>query len=488
MSRTPRSSILVDQQNRVCIVTDRQNLPHCRTTISCSTTKNEPHSIHGLNRSATRLNDVRTLGLNRSTIPLIDVRQLGLDRSAFLIDVRSLALGHAWSQHSIVRPFGLTSVRQFSASSVQQSSSITFVRSPSNRSVIHGLKYSSIRVSAFILTAVRPRAFGTSLIIYVRSLALGLTCHSAARQPVCRAFKQSSRSASHVTRPLPLDHTSTRALQHSAILMISSLTFGTLTLTVRHFTLTNVRQLGLKRPALSGHQRFVHAEALKTGKTLLDLVDVRPRTPRSIEKRDTLPLVVVYPRTPRSIEKRDTLPLVVVRPRTPRTSTARQSMSTSVHFDFKRSTIHVHERSNSRPFGLKALDNPRSRAFKQSAVRPQKVFALWFQPLDHPWSRAFKHSVVQPQRYSPFDLDRSTIAKSTKAVGRSTVLIFGLSAFRPQRYSPRTSTARQSLIHGLERSSIRPFDTTDFVHSASMTFVRLASIIRPHMPLSLYLL
>ncbi|KOM50773.1 hypothetical protein LR48_Vigan08g160000 [Vigna angularis] len=66
----------------------------------------------GLNRSATRLNDVRTLGLNRSTIRLIDVRQLGLDRSAFLIDVRSLALGHAWSHntqsfgHSVSPPFG----------------------------------------------------------------------------------------------------------------------------------------------------------------------------------------------------------------------------------------------------------------------------------------------------------------------------------------------------------------------------------------------
>ncbi|KOM38151.1 hypothetical protein LR48_Vigan03g153300 [Vigna angularis] len=38
-------------------------------------------------------NDVRTFGLNRSTIRLIDVRQLRMDRSAFLIDVRPLALG-----------------------------------------------------------------------------------------------------------------------------------------------------------------------------------------------------------------------------------------------------------------------------------------------------------------------------------------------------------------------------------------------------------
>ncbi|KOM42540.1 hypothetical protein LR48_Vigan05g014400 [Vigna angularis] len=50
---------------------------------------------------------------------------------------------------------------------------------------------------------------------------------------------------------------------------------------VRSFGLTGVRA-----PA-------VHPEAL------LDLVDVRPRTPRRIEQRDTLPLVDVRPRTPR---------------------------------------------------------------------------------------------------------------------------------------------------------------------------------------------
>ncbi|KOM26409.1 hypothetical protein LR48_Vigan270s000600 [Vigna angularis] len=373
-------------------------------------------------------------------------------------------------------------------------------------------------VPAFVLAAVRPKAFGTSLIIDVRSLALGHTWSHVFKHSTFRPFGLMCsniqprtlidsrsfglyRSTIHLhehasigpfdpTDDQPVGLNNVRPLasvvqlvQHSA-----SLTFGNSASTARPsidttappFDPTDVRPPG-------GHQRFVHAEALKTEKTLLDLVDVRPKTPRSIEKRDTLPLVVVHPRTPRRIEKRDTLPLntqninrstIHVHERSnsrpfglrsirPLISSARQSMSTSIHFDFKRSTIQVHERSNSRPFGLKALDNPRPRAFKQSAVRPQKVFALWFQPLDHPWSRAFKHSVVRPQRYSPFDLDRSTIAKSTKAVGRSTVLIFGLSTSKV--FVPLASTARQSLIHGLERSSIRPFDATDVVHSASMT-------------------
>ncbi|KOM55582.1 hypothetical protein LR48_Vigan10g147400 [Vigna angularis] len=273
-------------------------------------------------------------------------------------------------------------------------------------------------------------------------------------------------------------HSDPQAFAHSTKLMLvhwSSMTFGVLVSTVRPIALLTFGNFSMKRFSIRshgrGHQRFVHAEALKTGKTLLDLVDVRPRTPKSIEKRDTLPLLFAQ-------EHPEHQPLDNPCPRAFKQSAVRPQRNSP--FDFKRSTIHVHERSNIRSFGLKGIRPLISSARQSTTTSVQtvgrsasKVFALWFQPLDHQWSRAFKHSVVRPQRYSPFDLNRSTITKSTKAVGCSTLLIFDLSTSKV--FVPLASTARQSLIHGLERSSIRPFDATDVVHSASMTFVRLAS-------------
>ncbi|KOM38498.1 hypothetical protein LR48_Vigan03g188000 [Vigna angularis] len=515
---------------------------------------------------ATRLNDVRTLGLNRSTIRLIDVRQLGLDRSAFFIDVRPLAFGHARFQHSIVRPFGLTAVRQYSASSIQPASLITFVRSSSNRSVIHGLEQSSIRCSAVGLNDVRPlglhpfasvvRRFTSQAFQHSFSRTLGLKRPTLSLPDVTVDGQPKTERSKGYTPSSSCSPKNTQNINRSTIHVHERSTGYTPssccspknTQNINRSTIhVHERSTGYTPSEHPEHQPLdnpcprafygIHSLWKRKPSVLRDtlpLVVVRPRTPRTSTARqsmstsvlrDTLPLVVVHPRTPRTSTARqsmstsvlrDTLPLVVVRPRTPRTSTARQSMSTSVLRDTlplvvvrprtpRTSTARqsMYERSSSRPFGLKGVGPLVSTARPSMCTSVQavgrsasKVFALWFQPLDHPCVRAFKQSVVRSQRCSPLvSTARQLMCTSVQAVGRSASLwfqpldnscvrAFKQLAVRHQRYSH--FDLNRSAIHSHERSSIRSFDAINVVHSASMTFVRLASIIRSHMPLDLY--
>ncbi|KOM47966.1 hypothetical protein LR48_Vigan07g167000 [Vigna angularis] len=614
----------------------------------------------GLNRSATRLNDVRTLGLNRSTIRLIGIQQIGLDHSQAFAHSTKLMLAQSSSMtfgrlasNLLPRSFGHLRLNQF-----QHLFSRPF-----------GLKRSAnfiLDVRAFVLAAVRSRAFGTSLVINVRPLALDLTCHSAARQPMCRAFTQSSRSTSHVAQYLLLDNTPTRALQQSAILMIGLLTFGTWALTIRHFGLPGdqpsalpnaqpfahsvsfVQTFNLERSyfrhsasltlglsASTGRPIHLHEHSpMMTSQSHSVTVDGQQKTERStgytpssscspkntqninrstnpVHERSTGYTPMEHPVYPYS-----TLTLDKSFVRAFKQSDVRPQRCSP--FGFNSSTIHVYEHSSSRPFGLKGVrplvSTPRpSMCTSVQAVgrSASKVFALWFQPLDHPCVRAFKQSAVRPQRYSPFDFNRSTnhvyersssrpfglkgirplistarpslcmsvqaadrsasfgfnrltnhvyersisrpfglkgvhplfstarpsMCTSVQAVGRSASKVFALwfqpldhpcrSSSRPfglKGVRPLVSTARPSMsfkqptvrppfgfnrstisvrafkqsavrlpfdvnrstIPVYERSSIRPFDAINIVHSASMTFVRLASVIRPHMPLDFY--
>ncbi|KOM46143.1 hypothetical protein LR48_Vigan06g144900 [Vigna angularis] len=237
-------------------------------------------------------------------------------------------------------------------------------------------------------------------------------------------------------RPIGLCRSATRCLKLSNI---------------RLFGLSDIRPFGPTnvRPP-DGHKRFVHAETLKTGRILLDLVDVHPRTPKT--SKDTLPLVDVRPRTPRTSNyhtpRPGIRPFSTARPSMatsaqafgrsfdptnirlfglkgirPLVSTARPSMATAQVFDRSSQLMFGHPASMTsvllssivRPFGLtdvRSLVRPlvsTARSFMATSAQAfgrstplifgrsaSKVFALWFQPLDHPWPRALKYSAVRP--------------------------------------------------------------------------------------------
>ncbi|KOM39128.1 hypothetical protein LR48_Vigan03g251000 [Vigna angularis] len=379
------------------------------TPLCGSTTKNEPHS--------------KVVHLGRPTKPSVyrdrSAKPSSLPYDNFLFDHQERAALHCRFfilKYFNVRPLGSTSVRSFDQTDAR------LLSLPDVRQL--GLNRSATR-----LNDVRTLGLNRSTIRLIDVRQLGLD-RSAFLIDV--RIKRPAIILNNV-RPLALKsfgHSDPQAFAHSTKLMLahwSSMTFGVLTLTVRPIALIDVpqfqheafqnsfsRPFGLERSALrssltfGGHQRFVHAEALKTGKTLLDL---NTRT-------------------------------------------------------INRSTIHVHERSKGyTPSG---------------SCSPKNTQTI---------NRSTIHVHERSKGYTP---SGSCSPKNTQTInrltihvhGRSTLLIFGLSTSKV--FVPLASTARQSLIHGLKRSSIRPFDATDVVRSASMTFVRLASIIRPHMPLGLY--
>ncbi|KOM57395.1 hypothetical protein LR48_Vigan11g042800 [Vigna angularis] len=234
----------------------------------------------------------------------------------------------------------------------------------------------------------------------------------------------------------------------------------------------------------------------------LPLVVVRPRTPRTSTARQSMsPSVQTFDRSASKAS-------LWFQPLDNPCVRAFKQSAVRPPFGFNRSTIPVYERSSSRPFGLKGVrplvsnrstihvyERSSSRPFSLKSVRPLvstgrqsictsvqavgrsalKVFDLWFQPLVNPCVRAFKHTAVRPQRYSHFDLNRSTIHSHE----RSNIRPFDLKGSCPLGFN-------RSSIHGHERSSIRPFDAINVVHSASMTFgltrsmKSVASSIRPH--------
>ncbi|KOM39202.1 hypothetical protein LR48_Vigan03g258400 [Vigna angularis] len=291
-----------------------------------------------------------------------------------------------------------------------QSSSITFGPLASNllpRSFGHlrlkqfqhlfsrpfGLKRSANCVShvrAFVLAAVRSRAFGTSLVINVRSLALGLTCHSTARQPMCRAFIQSSRSTSHVARSLLLDNTPTRALQHSPLSLIDSRSFGLYRSTIHLYEhssigpfdpsddqpigLNNVRPLAsVQHVTVDGQQKTERS----TGYTPSG--SCSPKNTQNINgltnqvhERSTgyTPMGNCSPKNTQYI--RDTLPWVTVRPRTPSTFGIHSTGNCSPkNTQYIRDTLP--RRSSSRPFGLKGV-RPLLSTARRSMCTSVQVF------------------------------------------------------------------------------------------------------------------
>ncbi|KOM56041.1 hypothetical protein LR48_Vigan10g193300 [Vigna angularis] len=334
---------------------------------------------------------------------------------------------------------------------------------------LFGLKRSANCVShvrSFVLAAVRSRAFDTSLVINVQSLALGLTCHSAARQPMCRAFTQSSRLTSHVARSLLLDNTPTRALQHSAILMIGLLTFGTWALTIRHFGLPGDQPSGLPNAQPFAHSvSFVQTFNLERSCFRpLSLIDSRsfglycstihlykhssiepfdPSDDQPIGLNNLRPLASIQhvtvdgqQKTERStgytpsgscspkntqninrstnhVHERSTgyTPMgncspkntQYIRDTLPRRSSSRPFGLLIV---FDRSTISVNERSSSRPFGLPLVSTarqPMCTSVQEVGRSASEMFDPRFQPLDSLCTSVQAVAVRPPYCFQPLD-------------------------------------------------------------------------------------
>ncbi|KOM50238.1 hypothetical protein LR48_Vigan08g106500 [Vigna angularis] len=397
-------------------------------------------------------------------LSVLDVRPLGS------ISVRSFDQNDAWLLSvPDVRPLGSTSVLSSDQTDGGLLSLLDVQQLGLNRSVTR-------------LNDVRTLRLNHSIIRLIGVRQLGLDCSASL---IDVRIKRPADVLNNV-RPLALKsfgHTPTRALQHSAILMIGLLTIRP----PRPFDPTDVQPSGLndfrplgfnRRSAIKSHGRSVtcpHPFCLNC--SAFRGLKRPPFGPtheafghsNSLTFSHSIPLTFGL--------KRPVFGLTDVRPpglQLDLTSAVRPQRCSP--FGFNHSTIHVYERSSSQPFGLPLISSARQctttsdQAVGRSA---SKVFALWFQPLDHPCVRAFKHSAVRLQRYSHIDLNPSTIHSHE----RSNIRPFDLKGSRPLGFN-------RSSIHGHEHSSIRPFDAINVVHSAVMTF-GLTRSIWPHMPLDL---
>ncbi|KOM54448.1 hypothetical protein LR48_Vigan10g034000 [Vigna angularis] len=418
LSSSPFDSIQIDHQERAAL--------HGRPSRSTDKDECMSRPFRGHERTTTRpagLTFCRFFILKYSsmrTLGLISVRSFN-QNDARLVSIRGVRpLG---PQRSATRGLNHSATRLNNG----PPASITFVRSPSNRSVIHGLEHSSIRVqhSASLTfdnsaSTARPSIDTTA--------------------PPCDPID---------VRPPTLDNPCPRAFYgiHSLWPLFAQ-----------------------EQPRTSGYT--------PSG---------RCSPKNNPEHRDTLPLTVVRPRTPRTSTARQSLytsvqavdrsasfwfqPLDNPCVRAFKQSAVRPQRCST--FAFNRSTISMYERSSSRPFGLKdvrpllstarqslctsvqAVDRSASKMFDlcfqpldnlcTSVQAVDRSASFWFQPLDNPCARAFKQSAVRPQRCSTFAFNRSTISVYERSSSRP----FGLKDVRSL-----LSTARQSLY---ERSSSRPF-------------------------------
>ncbi|KOM51835.1 hypothetical protein LR48_Vigan09g049400 [Vigna angularis] len=418
-----------------------------------------------------------------SSVPaffLIDIRSLGLDhawshvfkhstvRPFGLIAVRQFSASSVPAfGHSASRTFGLSAniARPPVTSSVPSFGHSDSIVRPSLSTSVPPL------VLSVLLSTVRPFAassfptFGRSA-SYVfcpststaqSSLASAVKTfnHSASltfghsvftvRQSLTTSIPPLVRSASYVFGP----STSTaRSFLASAVKTFNhsaSLTFGHSVSTVRQSLTTSVPPLvrsasyvfgpststarpssGVKTLNHSARctRRVVHAQALKIGKTLSDLVDVHPRTPRG--PSPSLPYV--GPRTSnfqafgRSASKVFALwlqPLNHPRPRA-------LSHSTLLMLGYSASTVRPFGLTDVRPLGLY-----RSTicGLQRSSIQPHRRSATQPLPLGYTCPHGFKHSIITP-----------FAALSVPAFCRSASHLFG----------PSTSTARSSLASGVK--------------------------------------
>ncbi|KOM45223.1 hypothetical protein LR48_Vigan06g052900 [Vigna angularis] len=337
---------------------------------------------------------------------------------------------------------------------------------------------------------VRPRAFVTSFIINVRSLALGLAYHSNARPSVCTSVQTVGRSASpfgfeRSTIPVyerpccrPFDLEDVRPFVQTLDNLFSTArpffntsapAFGHTLLRPpdRHLSLINVRHLGFNRSANRSinvrqfpQEAFGHSISLTCGlkRPTFGLTDVRPPAQISTPymHRQTPDSSVLKHSKPR----KTLLDLGTI---------LWPSLCSPKNIKF----------SNIPPFGVKSvrrlvslLDHQCQRTFIVSAVRPQSVRHL-VSLLDHQCQRTFIVSAVQPQKRSSVGFNRSTthmcersnnrpfgLAHWIRALDSQFVRAFNQSTVRPR---PLDSNARQSMktsVQTVDRSA-SPFGTLD---------------------------
>ncbi|KOM25290.1 hypothetical protein LR48_Vigan86s000900 [Vigna angularis] len=242
---------------------------------------------------------------------------------------------------------------------------------------------------AFVLVVVRPKAFGISLTVDVRSL--------------------------------PLDHTSTQALQHSAVLLFGLLTFGTSASLTFGILASTVRPIA---SLMFGNFR--------RKRSVFDLWFQPLDNPcqRAFKHRSTIHV-------------------------NERSNTARQSVSTSsiqtpldnpcVRVFKHRSTIHVNERSDT---ARQSMSNERSNTARQSMSTSIQT------PLDNSCQRAFKHcSTIHVNERS--NTARQSMSTSVQPLGHTYPHVrphsFHLFAIRLRFFlGPSNLTARSSLVSNVQ--------------------------------------
>ncbi|KOM38093.1 hypothetical protein LR48_Vigan03g147500 [Vigna angularis] len=360
-----------------------------------------------------------------------------------------------------------------------------------------GLKRSANCVShvrAFVLAAVRSRAFGTSLVINVRSLALGLTTTYVSSVHTVLTFDLTCRSVSTARQST---NTSAPTFGHTHDRPPDVRHLG-----LNHSTLRPPWPLAIRPPRRSTIRPPERSTFRPFG---LICSNIQPRTIGPFDPSDDQPIRLKNVRPLASVQH-----VTVDGQQKTECSTGYTpsgSCSPKNTQNINRSTNHVHERStgytpmgncspkntqyirdtlprrsSSQPFGLPLISTAR-QLMCTSVQAVGRSASLWFRPLDKPCVRAFKQLAVRPQRCSTFAFNRSTISVrafkqsavrppycfrplDNLSVDRSAsfwfqpldnlyVRAFKQSAVQPQRCS--TFAFNRLTIPLYERSSSRPF-------------------------------